>query len=94
MGSTHAKSFPKSLKTYLECQLGRAGSQSYIPKETSDIGCGEVDPVASTELIDLNLLGNGSVGEYDHLRSSASMSVPMIKEAYLIWLDHLRCDLS
>jgi hypothetical protein len=94
VGSTHAKSFPKSLNTYLGRQLGPAGSISYIPKETPDIGCGKVDAIASTELINLNLLGNGSVGKYDHLKTSASFSARAVNEAYLIWLNHLRCDLS
>ena len=94
MGSTHAKSFPKSLNTYLGRQLGPAGSISYIPKETPDIGCGKVDTVASTELINLNLLGNSCVSEYDHLTASASIPARVMVEAYLIWLNHLRCDLS
>jgi hypothetical protein len=94
VGSTHAKSFPKSLNTYLESQLGPAGSRSYPPKETPDIGCGEVDPIASTELINLNLLGDGCVGEYDHLRASASIPARVMVEAYLIRLNHLGCDLS
>jgi hypothetical protein len=68
--------------------------RSCIPKETPDIGCGKVDPIVSTKLIDLNLLGNGCVGEYDHLKTSASFSARVVDEAYLIWLDHLRCDLS
>jgi hypothetical protein len=59
------------LNTYLESQLGPAGSRSYPPKETPDIGCGKVDAIASTEFINLNLLGDGCVGEYDHLRLSA-----------------------
>ena len=67
--------------------------QSYIPKETSDIGCGKVNTVASTELINLDLLGDGCIGEYDHLRTSAPNLAPVVKEAYLIRLDHLRCNL-
>jgi hypothetical protein len=67
---------------------------SYIPKETPDIGCSEVDPVASTELIDLDLLCDGSVGENDHLMMSASIPRRGGEEAYLVWLNHLRCDLS
>lgn len=47
------------------------GVRSYIPKETPDIGCGEVDPICSTELIDLDLFGNSCVGKYDHLKRSA-----------------------
>jgi hypothetical protein len=48
-----------------------AGVRSYIPKETPDIGCGKVNTVTSTELINLNLLCDGCIGEYDHLRMSA-----------------------
>lgn len=68
--------------------------QSYIPKETSDIGCGKVNTVASTEVINLDLLGDGCIGEYDHLRTSAPDPAPVIMKAYLIRLDHLGCDLS
>jgi hypothetical protein len=68
--------------------------QSYIPKETPDIGCGKVDAIASTEFINLNLLGDGSVGKYNHLRTSAPNPAPVVMKAYLIRLNHLRCDLS
>lgn len=40
---------------------------SYIPKESPDIGCCEVDPIVSTVLVNLDLLGNGSICEHDHL---------------------------
>jgi hypothetical protein len=47
------------------------GPCSCLPEETPDIGRSEVDTVASTEVVDLNLFSDGSIGEDDHLITSA-----------------------
>ena len=68
--------------------------QSHIPKETPDVGCCEIDPIASTVFVDFDLLGDSSICEDDHLVPSAFCTDAEDVGTHLVWRNHLRRNLS
>lgn len=74
VGSTHAKSVPKSLKTDLSSSVSeeQASVMQTLPEESSYIRRDEVDSLPPAKLINLPLLRDRGIGQNDHLTPNQS----------------------
>lgn len=70
VGSTQAKSLPKSLNTDLMSAQHAQDLPLDLPEQSPDVGSNEVDALCAAELVDFHLLRDRSVGEDNSLASA------------------------